>query len=164
MLTLLQGKKEKEDAQKRFSRLIGSAWGESERRTVSWRPNAMELDVFHNGDYWFFSETIRDSGIPHYWNIFGIYEKNGRLHITVEINIAIEGNDRRVSGFFARDERTGIVYLMHDGDVGGGRRGISRSFFCHGLEAGLFLCANAGGRIGWEFALLLSLKKRWRAV
>jgi len=109
---------------------VRAAWKSREHRRVVWRPSSRELDVIHNGSIWFASVSPeKDQSTPRYWNSFGSYSKNGDLQIAVEINIPIASNERTVSGFFARDADTGTVYLMHDGAVGGGRKGVGKTTF-----------------------------------
>ncbi|WP_165667187.1 hypothetical protein [Metapseudomonas otitidis] len=130
MLRLVETRAEKISAQRRFAKEIERAWGTRERRTVAWRPSRKELPIAHNGHLWF--AQIRphdDQQTLRYWNSFGVYDAVGNLQIAVEINIPIDSNTRRVSGFFAKDDSTGAVYLMHDGGVGGGRRGIGQENF-----------------------------------
>lgn len=130
MLRLVETRTEKIAAQRRFAKEIERAWGTRERRTVVWRPSQKELPISHNGHLWF--AQIRphdDQQTPRYWNSFGVYNAVGSLQIAVEINIPIDSNTRRVSGFFAKDDSTGTIYLMHDGGVGGGRQGIGQENF-----------------------------------
>lgn len=130
MLKLVETRTEKVAAQRRFAKEIERAWEMAERRTVAWRPDSKELPIAHNGELWF--AQIRphdDQRTLRYWNSFGVYNATGNLQIAVEINIPIESNTRRVSGFFAKDESTGAIYLMHDGGVGGGRQGIGQENF-----------------------------------
>ena len=130
MLTLLESREEKEFAQLTLDRNLRSLWRKKERRRVVWRPDSRELKISHNGEYWFVSvPPSRQQLTPRYWNSFGSYRENGNLQITVEINISVASNERRVSGFFAKDSATNVIYLMHDGAVGGGRRGIGKSSF-----------------------------------
>jgi len=51
------------------------------------------------------------------------------LSIALEVNTYFEGLDRRVAGFFAKDMTTDRLYLMHNGGIGGGRKGQSKSAF-----------------------------------
>jgi hypothetical protein len=98
-----------------------------------WRPDSQQLDISHNRVFWFATGAPdRNKKIapePRYWNAIGKYQANGGLQIAVEINIPTESNSQRFSGFFARDEQTDIVYLLHDSGVGGGRPGIGRESF-----------------------------------
>jgi hypothetical protein len=50
------------------------------------------------------------------------------LTITVEINPPHEGEDRRLAGLFARDDKREL-YIAHTGRVGGGRAGIGQKAF-----------------------------------
>ena len=50
------------------------------------------------------------------------------LSITVEINPAKSGIDRRCAGAFLRDD-SGDILLAHNGRVGGGRPGIGMKAF-----------------------------------
>lgn len=130
MLELVETKSEKVAAQRRFAKAMESAWNRSERRTVVWRPSSKVLPIAHNDLLWF--AQIRphdDQQTLRYWNSFGVYNDSGNLQIAVEINIPVESNARTVSGFFARDQITGSIYLMHDGGVGGGRPGIGQENF-----------------------------------
>jgi hypothetical protein len=130
MLELVETKSEKIAAQRRFAKAMESAWIGEERRTVVWRPSSKVLPIAHNGVLWF--AQIRPHDDQHtlrYWNSFGVYNNSGNLQIAVEINIPVESNTRTVSGFFAKDQATGSIYLMHDGGVGGGRPGIGQENF-----------------------------------
>jgi hypothetical protein len=129
-LQLLAQRKEKLRAQKALEDCLKRTWPSREQRIVAWRPGSAEMEITHNGKLWFGSSELSGSDTtPRYWNLFGRYANAGALQIAVEINIATESNDRRVSGFFARDLETNTLCLMHDGGVGGGRRGIGRAAF-----------------------------------
>ena len=75
-----------------------------------------------------------------------MYARSGGLQITVEVNIAIASNTHSVAGFFARDSATGILYLMHDGGVGGGVKGVGRSAFLAWSGAQLVPTTDSSGR------------------
>lgn len=130
MLELVTSRAEKIASQRLLAELIRKLWRGQERRRIVWRPDSIDLDIAHEGQLWFAAHKAgADGGTLRYWNSFGAYERTGNLNIGIEINIPIETNDRRVSGFFARDPETGTVYLMHDGGVGGGREGVNREAF-----------------------------------
>jgi len=129
-LTLVERKTDKIKAQQSLVKHLSSAWGGRENRRVVWRPDSRELDIIHNGQYWFVASPPNDDqNTPRYWNSFGAYHANRNLQIAVEINIPTTANERTVSGFFAEDQQTGIIYLMHDGAVGGGRKGVGKAAF-----------------------------------
>jgi len=79
--------------------------------------------------YWFWSSDHKDAKIPNprRLNWFGLFQVDGDLQISVEINTAYEGRNDQVAGFFARDSRTGSVYLLHSGRIGGGRKGVGKT-------------------------------------
>lgn len=131
MLELIEDASDKADAQSLLEEIVRKTWRRSEHRLVVWRPSSRELQIAHDHQFWFATvELDDDATTPRYWNSFGIYQPGqGGLVITVEINIPTTTNSGRVSGFFARDTDTGQVYLMHDGGVGGGRKGIGREAF-----------------------------------
>jgi hypothetical protein len=62
-------------------------------------------------------------------NWFGLFRHDTDLQISVEINIAYEGRNDQVAGFFARDNDTGTIYLLHSGRVGGGTKGVGKAAF-----------------------------------
>jgi len=130
MLALVETRNAKIDAQRRLTTCLQRAWGNRETRVVVWRPDRREMPVTHNGRYWFGSlDPDQGERTPKYWNPFGRYHERGNLQIGVEINIPTESNSRTVAGFFAKDIETDMVYLMHDGGVGGGRQGVGRDPF-----------------------------------
>lgn len=90
-------------------------------------------EVIHsNGDgkLWCAFRLATDAASPRYWNAFGVFDSRRPAQIiTVEINVSTTSNSVRVAGFFARDPASGRIYLMHDGSVGGGRRGVGRTAF-----------------------------------
>ncbi len=76
---------------------------------------------------WMFHEKISDS---RYWHAFGAEKPSGSSHIpiTCEINFPVKGIDRRIGGALATD-RSGRVYVVHRGKIGGGKKGIGKSLF-----------------------------------
>jgi hypothetical protein len=92
--------------------------GASEKAKVMW---SERLGI------WFFSRKLPGS---RYWNGFGIGRPEGgdSIAITCEINFPLFGIDRRTGGAFAQD-RTGRVFVVHRGKLGGGRKGIGKSLF-----------------------------------
>lgn len=65
-----------------------------------------------------------------YWNAFGTSypEKDKNASIVCEINIPLEGINRRIAAGFAENE-SGDVVLFHRGKIGGGRKGIGKQLF-----------------------------------
>ncbi|MHB9097865.1 MAG: hypothetical protein ACYC5X_08585 [Syntrophales bacterium] len=92
--------------------------GASEKARVAWSET---LGI------WSFSRKIAGS---RYWNAFGVGRPEGGagIAITCEINFPFCGIDRRTGGAFAQD-RTGRVFVVHRGKLGGGRKGIGKSLF-----------------------------------
>ncbi len=92
--------------------------GASEKAKVAWSEG---LGV------WFFARKIASS---RYWNAFGVGRPEGGsgVAITCEINFPLYGIDRRTGGAFAQD-RSGRVFVVHRGKLGGGRLGIGKSLF-----------------------------------
>lgn len=130
MLRLVEDRQQKIESQEVLVDILGRAWREREVRRIVWRPGGQKHPIAHNHRFWFSTVLLsRDRGTPRYWNSFGLYKEKGNLHISVEINIPTETNTARVAGFFAIDPLTRDTYVMHDGGIGGGRRGIGREAF-----------------------------------
>jgi hypothetical protein len=88
------------------------------------------FSVGDSGLYYAYSEPRNDVPIRKHWNSFGIFRQASSAQtITVEINIPTDGNKPMVAGFFAADARTGRIYLMHNGAIGGGRKGVGQEAF-----------------------------------
>jgi len=128
-LQLVENKEEKISAQNLLIAIIKQEWNKAELRRVVWRPNSSEMPIIHNGKYWLTNGNVdQRQTTKTYWNAIGIYQPKGNLNITVEANIPIADNKQVFAGYFAKDER-GMLYLMHSGKVGGGRKGIGKSTF-----------------------------------
>lgn len=135
MLEIVESETEKADVQRRFKTAIHAALpaqgshkigfpGPGETREHKIRSAGAE------SLYYAYSPPDDDVSIPRYWNSFGIFRPNaGVQQIVVEINIPSQFNDGRVAGFFARDPHDGKIYVMHDGGIGGGRKGIGKEAF-----------------------------------
>ncbi|MGV8056964.1 MAG: hypothetical protein AB2L12_02860 [Smithellaceae bacterium] len=78
---------------------------------------------------WIFSHVIKD---VRYWNAFGIGkpQPGALLSITSEINFPWSGIDRKTGAAFAEDAR-GDIFVIHRGKIGGGKKGVGKSFFEH---------------------------------
>ena len=88
-------------------------------------------EVFANNRIWFAHESLENKGIPRYWNALGrgrpVLRRSN--NITVEVNPAIHGVNRRVAGLFAVDDKTDHTVLLHRGRIGGGKKDIGKSSF-----------------------------------
>lgn len=136
MLEMIEATADKKRAQALMVSLVRKVWHNRQKRLVAWRPSSAELWIQHNNEYWFgTSEVGSEVGVHRHWNSFGVYRHDGNLNISVEINIPIEDNTRRISGFFARNPDSETLYLLHDGGIGGGRKGIGRDAFLEATNA-----------------------------
>ena len=66
-----------------------------------------------------------------YWNVFGSVDPTDfRPQAPVcEINPATNGVNQKVGGAYAIDDATGSVLILHNGKIGGGKKGIGKSLF-----------------------------------
>jgi hypothetical protein len=148
MLTLVESMVEKVRAQRALQARLERSWQRQEKRVVVWRPDSRQITVHHNGRYWFGSiAPNEDDSTPRYWNPLGEYRANGNLQIAVELNVPTDSNSKRVSGFFAKDTQTGQMYLMHDGGVGGGRKGVGQTAFLAWSDSKLVPVADSEGDV-----------------
>ncbi|MDE0127950.1 MAG: HNH endonuclease signature motif containing protein [Gammaproteobacteria bacterium] len=87
--------------------------------------------VLANNRIWFANQVLQDESVPRYWNAFGVSPLVLRYsnHITVEVNPAMRGVNRRVAGLFAVDDETNQTVLLHRGRIGGGKKGIGKKEF-----------------------------------
>lgn len=134
MLELITAKNEKARLQKTLSRIVRSALPSVGINNVGFPGGSDDLKLFTkgNGQLWYGEKTLtlEDATIPRYWNALGIYDESRPAQTpTVELNIPINDNSGRVSGFFARDPSTKKVYLMHTGKIGGGAKGVGKTAF-----------------------------------
>jgi hypothetical protein len=91
----------------------------------------IDANVVTDGSYWYWSSDHDDENLPNprRLNWFGLFRGDADLQISVEINIAYEGRNNQVAGFFARDNDTGSIYQLHSGRVGGGTKGVGKVTF-----------------------------------
>lgn len=100
---------------------------------LGFRGGGATLDLYSlgRGKLYYASVYIdRPDTARRYWNAFGFYDGNprGQQRIAVEINIPNPPN-RQVAAFFARDSASNEILLLHDGRIGGGKEGVSRTQF-----------------------------------
>jgi hypothetical protein len=99
------------------------------------------------GELWAAFFNLSEERVPRFWNAFGVFNPAQPAQtITVEINIPMRENTAQVAGFFAEDNDTGDVFLMHSGKVGGGRKGVGKTAFLVWSKAKLIeVKTNHGG-------------------
>ncbi|MES0020222.1 hypothetical protein [Mesorhizobium sp. M0036] len=132
LLVQVERSGQKRAAQREMERVIKDSLRSQGIRNIGFPSGNRDETIYANSDdaLWCAFGSAEDARVPRRWNVFGVFE--GRRHsqmITVEINIPTDSNSASVAGFFARDAATDAVYLMHDGSVGGGKPGVSRSAF-----------------------------------
>lgn len=131
-LSVITGTSKRAEAQAALQRALAPlATG---KRVVTFRPGAMRVEVatLGPGRLWAMCEAATDeSGERRYRNWFGILpdDPNKRLAIVVQCTVPVGATHSRVHGFFAHDPVRDRVYLMNDGTLGGGVKGIGRHAF-----------------------------------
>lgn len=132
MLTLIEDAEQSAKAQKRIVETIRREFNTTLVKNIGY-PGGTTRDarIFTNGKHWFWSSDHHqaDAPNPRRLNWFGILREGTHQEITVEVNTVYSGRNDQVAGFFARDSRTGAVYLLHSGRVGGGTKGVGKTAF-----------------------------------
>ncbi len=131
MFTLIESKEEIARVQRKLESSIRRDFKQRAIKNIGY-PGGTTFDasVFTDGAYWYWSSDLnKDVANPRRLNWFGLFKAEGGLQISVEINTAYEGRNDQVAGFFARDNGTGSIYLLHSGRVGGGTKGVGKSAF-----------------------------------
>jgi hypothetical protein len=120
-------------AQEQLDQQLKDLLPDQGQHRLGYRGGGQTLSLFSEGRgrLYYASVFVRRGGTtPRYWNAFGLYD--GKPHstqrIAVEINIP-NPPSRRIAGFFARQPRSGELFLFHDGRIGGGKKGVSRAEF-----------------------------------
>jgi 5-methylcytosine-specific restriction protein A len=144
MLRIVKEKKETRACQKLLeNKLRENLKSESKFKIGSLGGNSKFL-VRYNSNMWFaWYEIIEDS--PRFWNSFGLtsnLDQGKSNSIVVQINIPTESINRRVSGAFALDDKTEAVFLLHRGNIGGGRKGIGKNSFVNWYSKPLIDISN----------------------
>ncbi|MEJ2406341.1 MAG: hypothetical protein P8171_18995 [Candidatus Thiodiazotropha sp.] len=132
MFSLIEFKEEIAKAQRKLEAVIHSDFRTKVEKNIGY-PGGTTFDakVVTDGNYWYWSSDYNDEDIPNprRLNWFGVFRDDADLQISVEINTAYEGRNDQVAGFFARDNDTGTIYLLHSGRVGGGTKGVGKAAF-----------------------------------
>jgi hypothetical protein len=132
MFSLIESKEEIAKAQRKLEASIRRDFKNKAVKNIGY-PGGKTFDarVSTDGNYWYWSSDYDDANIPNprRLNWFGLFRHDTDLQISVEINIAYEGRNDQVAGFFARKNDTGASYLLHSGRVGGGTKGVGKAAF-----------------------------------
>jgi hypothetical protein len=140
----------KRAAQKELERSVKARLKSKGVRNIGFQSGNSDETIFSNGSgsLWCAFGSAEDAKIPRRWNAFGVFDdKRHAQIITVEVNIPTTTNSGTVAGFFARDPSTGIVYLMHDGGIGGGKPGVGQSAFLAWSDHELIDVGRANGDV-----------------
>lgn len=132
MFSLIESKEEIAKAQRKLEAAIRRDFKTKAVKNIGYPGGTnFNAEVVTDGSYWYWSSDYDDEDIPNprRLNWFGLFRDDADLQISVEINTAYEGRNDQVAGFFARDNDTGSIYLMHSGRVGGGTKGVGKAAF-----------------------------------
>ncbi len=88
-----------------------------------------EVQVHTDDDLWHTGKLAGEPEPNRYWNAFGLLSSEHPSNIIVEVNIPLQGLNRRVAGMFAKEVKTDEVFILHRGGIGGGREGVGKSAF-----------------------------------
>lgn len=130
MFSLLESKAEISKAQHKLEATLKREFPRTAVKNIGY-PGGTTFDakVFTNGHHWYWPADYNKHNAPNprRLNWFGLFKEEGILHISVEVNTTYEGRNDQVAGFFARESRSGAIYLLHSGRVGGGRDGVGKA-------------------------------------
>lgn len=148
MLIILTDKKDIHAAQSALEQTVRKEFRQRKISNIGYSGGMRsDAEIFSDGIYWCMSENHRsqETASPRRLNWFGKMLDKRDQEITVELNTPYKGRNDRVAGFFARDEQTGIVYLLHSGKIGGGRKGVGRNAFLAWFNEELHVAADIDG-------------------
>ena len=144
MLTVLEARKDVEEAQAKFAAEIRALATTTIAVKIGYQSGSVPADAMwlsSLGIWTFLGFPPKEkSAGKRYWNVFGIGKPAGLVSITCEINSPFQGINRRVAGAFARDDDKHVV-VLHRGRVN--TPGLSMSFF-HQHYHGSWAPANDG--------------------
>ena len=150
MFSLIESKEEISKAHKKLVTSIQRNFKKKSVKNIGYPGGTTYNATVHsNGKYWFWTTDHDDSDEPNprKLNWFGLFSKGIGLQITVEINTPYVGQNGQIAGYFARNNKTGAVYLMHSGRVGGGTKGVGKATFLAWSEHPLIEVACSSGKI-----------------
>jgi len=164
MLHIIADEVEIRECQEELEILLRKNLNLESEYTIGFPGGSWNTSVLYDENIWFTSDEIEeaDSASPRFWNGFGLVKelaKNKSNNIAVEINIPTNGINRRVSGFFAKNNKTDEILLMHRGKVGGGRKGIGKNAFLSWYQPTMQQVINDKGKIE-EALIITSLKPK----
>jgi len=157
IFTIIEKKKEIEDAQLAFAKKMRAKATKNGKITVGYQGGNMEVNAhwFKENDFWWSYLKLSNEQIPRHWNGFGIRSSsekepvwNDKRHshsITCEINPPLSGNRWGVAGAFVKDT-DGEIYIAHSGKIGGGRKGMGKSAFIHNFSGTNLWHETSGSR------------------
>jgi len=132
MFSLIESKEEIAKAQRKLELIIRRDFKTKAVKNIGY-PGGTNVDteVFTDGSHWYWASDHDSEDVPNprRLNWFGLFTDNVDLQISVEINTAYAGRNDQVAGFFARDNDTGSIYLLHSGRVGGGTKGVGKAAY-----------------------------------
>jgi hypothetical protein len=129
MLAVLERSSAIDHAQSLFARAFESRASDKIRAKVGYHGGHEDHTLFWSDGLglWYCQRKIEGS---RYWNAFGTEKPReaSNASIVCEINFPLKGLNRSVGGVFARDDH-GRVFVLHRGNIGGGRPGIGKTLF-----------------------------------
>lgn len=159
-LRLVTKKEEIASCQKRFRKRLMRLLTKKKICTIGFQGGNVQNEVYYNNDeklIWYTNTLLtKKDGVSteRYWNAFGTEIKASCLSIVVEINISLSGNNKRVSGLFAKDELTNEYFLLHRGIIGGGKPGVGKKAFQNWYRGKWVKVVDERGKV--EEAILIS--------
>lgn len=162
MLTIIEDKVENCRAQRRMEKMFRDMTGRSEKLNIGWQGGNTWTKISWSNDlglWWSFLDD-RD-GTVRYWRAFGIEEPrwgtNTSHAIKCEINSPFKNFSRRIGGAFASDN-AGNAFLIHRGNIGGGKKGVGKNLFLDYSNAEKCIVRDPHGEV--EVALVGTLESK----
>lgn len=130
MLKIVDNEQTIADAQKKFEEKFRSFHGQRIKTTLNHRGGNTKAELLWFEKPGFWVSSVKGGAENRYWNAFGTENPEGRknVYITCEVNFPKSGIDRKIGGAFAKDA-SGKLYMVHRGNMGGGKKGVGKLLF-----------------------------------